>query len=184
MSAITENQLVQANSETKSVTVGDLRAMDTLIKQTLTPPEVGALIKGTVIARRKGQLFIDVPPFGTGIIFGREYLNAREIIKAINLGETVTAKIVTIEGENGYFELSLKEAKQAIIWSEAKKAMEAKTVFDLEIKEANKGGLLIKWEGLDGFLPASQLKSEHYPKVPDGDRGKIMDELKKLIASI
>ena len=60
-------------------------------------------------------------------------------------------------------------------------ALEAKTVFELAVKDANKGGLILDWQGLNGFLPASQLKPEHYPKVPDGDRIKIMDELKKLL---
>ncbi|MBI2100662.1 MAG: 30S ribosomal protein S1 [Candidatus Vogelbacteria bacterium] len=160
------------------------RIMDEFVKQSANPPEAGSLVKGTVIDRGKMAVYIDVPPFGTGIIFGREYLNAREIIRAISIGETITAKVVTPEGENGYLELSLKEAKQAIVWSEAKKALDAKTVFELAVKEANKGGLILDWQGLDGFLPASQLKAEHYPKVPDGDRAKIMDELKKLIGQI
>ncbi|MBI2097666.1 MAG: S1 RNA-binding domain-containing protein [Candidatus Vogelbacteria bacterium] len=160
---------------------GSERAMDELVKNSANPPEAGSLVKGTVIGRGKMAVYVDVPPFGTGIIFGREYLNAREIIKAISIGETITAKVVMPEGENGYLELSLKEAEQAIVWSEAKKALDAKTVFGLTVKEANKGGLIVDWHGLDGFLPASQLKSEHYPKVPDADRGKIIDELKKLI---
>jgi len=39
----------------------------------------------------------------------------------------------------------------------------------------------LTWEGLDGFLPASQLKPENYPRVPDGDKDKIIEELEKLI---
>ncbi len=157
------------------------RAIDQFVKVTPNMPEAGALIKGTVIGRGKMALYIDVPPFGAGIIFGREYLNAREIIKAISIGETITAKVIMPEGENGYIELSLKEAKQAIIWSEAKKALDLKTVFELTVKDANKGGLILDWQGIAGFLPASQLKAEHYPKVADGDRGKIMEELRKIM---
>jgi len=158
-----------------------LGAMDQLVKGLANLPEAGAIVKGTAIGHGKMALYVDVPPFGTGIIFGREYLNAREIIKAINLGETITGKVVETEGENGYIELSLKEAKQAIIWSEAKKAQELKTIFELTVRNANKGGLILDWQGVDGFLPTSQLKAEHYPKVPDGDRDKIMDELKRLV---
>ena len=47
--------------------------------------------------------------------------------------------------------------------------------------DANKGGLIINWQGLSGFLPASQLKPEHYPRISDGDKDKILDELKKLV---
>jgi len=169
--------------EDKPSVVSDapLGAMEQLVKNSANMPEVGAIVKGTAIGRSKMALYVDVPPFGTGIIFGREYLNARDVIKAINLGETITAKVVESEGENGYIELSLKEAKQAIVWSEAKKAQEIKTIFELTVKDANKGGLILDWQGVDGFLPASQLKAEHYPKVPDGDRSKIMDELKQLV---
>jgi small subunit ribosomal protein S1 len=78
-------------------------------------------------------------------------------------------------------ELSLKEAKQALIWSEAEKAIKSKTLIEITVKEANKGGLILEWQGISGFLPASQLKSEHYPRVEDSDKDKILKELKKLI---
>lgn len=157
------------------------RLMDDLIKQSAHKPEVGAIIEGTVIGKGGKTLYIDVPPFGTGIIFGREYLNAKDIIKKINVGDTVTAKVIETEGEESYIELSLKEAKQAIVWGDAEKATKNKTQFDLLVKDANKGGLILDWNGMDGFLPASQLKPEHYPRVEGGDKDAIADELKKFI---
>ena len=51
----------------------------------------------------------------------------------------------------------------------------------MEIKDANKGGLILEWQGIQGFLPASQLKAEHYPHVEDSDKDKILKELKKLV---
>src|SRR6185503_1859123 len=36
-------------------------------------------------------------------------------------------------------------------------------------------------QGIAGFLPASQLKAEHYPRVSDGDKDKILEELRKLV---
>jgi len=47
--------------------------------------------------------------------------------------------VVDVENEDGYVELSLKEAKQALIWNEADIAIKGKTMFDLTIKDANKG---------------------------------------------
>lgn len=157
------------------------RLMDDLIKRSAHKPEVGAIIEGIVIGKGGKTLYIDVPPFGTGIIFGREYLNAKDIIKKVNIGDTVTAKVVEAEGEESYIELSLKEAKQAIIWNDAEKASKNKAQFDLLVKDANKGGLILDWNGMDGFLPASQLKPEHYPRVEGGDKDAIINELKKLI---
>lgn len=154
--------------------------MDDIIKNTPNRPEVDSLIDGRVIAKGKMALFVDLPPYGTGMIFGREYFNARDLIKKINIGDTVTAKVVTPEGEDGYIELSLKEAKQAILWDKVEQSMKQKEVFSLTVKDVNKGGLIISWEGIDGFLPASQLKPENYPRVPDGDKDKIIEELEKM----
>ena len=145
------------------------------------PPQLEALVEGPVISIQKSSVFIDLAPFGTGIIYGREFINAREIIRKINIGDTVKAKVVDTDSENGYIELSLKEARQALIWNEAEKAIKAKTPIELVVKEANKGGLILDWQGISGFLPASQLKSEHYPRVEDSDKDKILKALKLLI---
>ncbi|MEX2010594.1 MAG: S1 RNA-binding domain-containing protein [Parcubacteria group bacterium] len=146
-----------------------------------TPPEIEDLIEGPVIAIEKGAVYIDLPPFGTGIIYGREFINARDIIKKINIGDTVAGKVVDIGGKEGYIEISLKEARQALIWSEAEEAIRDKRLYDIAPTDANKGGLILNWQGISGFLPASQLKPEHYPRVSDGDKDKILEELKKLV---
>lgn len=146
-----------------------------------TKPELGSIVEGAVILVQKSSVYVDLAPFGTGIIFGKEFINAKDIIKKINLGDLVKAKIVEVENEEGYIELSLKEAKQALTWNEAEKHIKNKTVMDLEIKDANKGGLILEWQGITGFLPASQLKADHYPRVLDSDKDKILKELKKLV---
>lgn len=155
--------------------------MDKLIAESKNPPAVGDLVEGAVINIEKSAVYIDLAPFGTGIIYGREYITARDIIKKINIGDTIAAKVVDTDNKDGYIELSLKEARQALIWSEAEEAIKSKKILDLPIIEANKGGLIIEWQGISGFLPASQLKTEHYPRVNDGDKDKILEELKKLV---
>jgi small subunit ribosomal protein S1 len=151
------------------------------IEKVPAPPAVDDLVEGPVISIDKGAIYIDLPPYGTGIIFGREFQNARDIIKKVNVGDTVAGKVVGVGGAEGYIEISLKEARQALIWSEAEEAIREKRTFELPITDANKGGLIINWQGITGFLPASQLKPEHYPRISDGDKDKILDELKKLV---
>lgn len=146
-------------------------------------PSLDDLVEGPVIAVDKAAIYIDLTPYGTGVIYGREYVAARDLIKKTNIGDVIKAKVVEVENDDGYVELSLKEAKAALLWSEAEQAIKDKTVFDLTIKDANKGGLIIDWQGVSGFLPASQLKPEHYPRVEDSDKDKIMRELKKLVGT-
>lgn len=155
--------------------------MDELLKGVAKRPQLDEVVEGPVVAIGRARVFIDLAPFGTGIIYGREYLSARETLKNVNIADLVTAKVVGIEEKEGYIELSLREARAALMWHEAEAAMQKKTVFELPVKDANKGGLIIEWQGIIGFLPASQLSPAHYPRVHDGNKDKIFAELKKLV---
>jgi|SRR5680860_361127 len=173
----------ESKNETGEFSNGQTAIMEEILKTTVSRPEIDSLTEGVVISKDKMAIYIDIVPFGTGIIYGREFLNAKDIIKKIHIGDSVTAKVVESEGEDGYIELSLKEAKTAIIWSEAEDAIKHKTVVSLLVKDANKGGLIVEWQGINGFLPSSQLKPEHYPRVLDGDKDKIMEELNKFVGT-
>lgn len=155
--------------------------MAELLKSAPKKPQLDDVVEGPIVALGRARVFVDLHPFGTGIIYGREYLSARETLKNVNIGDTITAKVVSVENDEGYVELSLREARQALIWSEAEAALQKKTVFELPVSDANKGGLIIAWNGIQGFLPASQLTPAHYPRVQDGDKDKVQVELKKLV---
>jgi len=173
----------QSSSEKITLATPDFvsEVMEKLTEKLAKFPEVGDIVDGPVIGIEKTSLFVDLAPFGTGIIFGREFMMTRDIIRKVNIGDTITAKVLERENEEGYIELSLKEAHQAIVWNEAEDLLKSKTMLKVQVKDANKGGLIIDWKGLQGFLPASQLGPEHYPRVEDGDKVKIMEELKRLI---
>ena len=72
------------------------------------PPASGDLVEGTIIAISRGRVYVDLPPFGTGLIYGREYLNAADVLRKANQGDTISAKVVDPAGREGYIELSLK----------------------------------------------------------------------------
>ena len=169
---------------TRNASQGDAgveNRMSKFLDNSVLPPEKDSIVDGVVISIAKNSIFVDLPPWGTGIIFGREHINARDLIKKINIGDKITGKIVGRDNKEGYIEISLKEAKQALIWSDAEEAIRDKKVFEIPIKDANKGGLMLVWQGITGFLPASQLKTEHYPRISDGDKDKILEELRKLV---
>src|SRR3989344_5931700 len=172
-----ENEKEGSSSETPSKS----GPMEELLRSVAKPPMLDDVVEGSIIAIGRARVFVDLHPFGTGIIYGRECLSARETLKNVHLSDTITAKVVGTDNPEGYIELSLREARQALIWNEAETALQNKTTFELTVSEANKGGLIINWSGIAGFLPASQLAAAHYPRVPDGDKDKIFAELRKLV---
>ncbi len=143
-------------------------------------PKVGDIVDGVILSREGSAAFVDLG-FGTGIIYGKEYHDGRELLKDKSMGDTVIAKIIELENDDGYVELSVKEAGQEKFWKEAERAMAEKTPLTLRALEANRGGLVFEWSGTKGFLPLSQLAQKHYPRVEGGDRQLIFEELQKLV---
>src|SRR3989344_3178851 len=60
------------------------------------------------------------------------------------------------------------------------KSLEEGEVISTTILNINKGGLIVEVNGIQGFLPLSQLSPEHYPKVEGGDTSKIVQALQKF----
>src|SRR3989338_7650064 len=144
--------------------------------------KVGDVVDGEVIKKQGAKLYLNLKGFGTGIVYGKEYQNAREIIKTLKAGSSISGKIIALENEDGLIELSLKEAGSEMIWKEASMIKANQDIIDIKVLDSNKGGLVLEWKGIKGFLPDSQLKAAHYPKVEGGDKEKISDELKKLVS--
>lgn len=163
--------------------VASRRLMDAFFKS-VTPicaPKTGDLLHGTVLSQRGPYLYIDLGPSGTGVVYGREFYNARDIVKQLIQGDVVTAKVIELENEEGYVELSLREAGRDTMWQEAEEFVKSKQPLQLKVFSANKGGLVMYWQGIQGFLPVSQLTAKHYPRVEGGDKGKILTELQKFV---
>ena len=76
----------------------------------LKPPRVGEIIEGRVVGLGKSAVYIDLDIRGTGIIYGREFYESKNVLRDLRIGDKVFAKIVELENEDGYVELSLSQA--------------------------------------------------------------------------
>jgi len=145
-------------------------------------PREGEVLEGILIEKKPRRAYFDLGVLGTGIVYGREYLNAKETIKGLNPGDKVSAKISAAQDEEGYVELSLGAAHEEMQWSNVQELKESGEVITLKITGANSGGLIADINNLKAFLPVSQLSNEHYPRVASGENQKeaILKELKKF----
>lgn len=156
--------------------------MDELLaKHVVEVPEIGDVIHGTVIHVASSSALIDLGPLGTGIVLGKEMRDGLGPEGKLKVGTAIIATLMDYENEDGYIELSIREASYEKSWDDIEHKLTNREVVTTKVVEANKGGLMIEVNGIVGFLPVSQLSSEHYPRVEDGDKNKIFDLLKKLI---
>jgi len=137
----------------------------------------GESIDGKVLVIRKHEVLVDLGPQGIGLVPRREVGYS----KALNIGDEVTASIVDPELDNGYALLSLRKAAKDRGWDEIAARMEVGEIIDVSPYDANRGGLLVEFDGVRGFLPVSQLSAEHYPRVGSSDKDEILQRLNILI---
>lgn len=151
-----------------------------LDRQPIGIPEVGDVLLGTVIDVASHSILLDLGPIGTGIVLGKEMKDGL-VTDRVKVGDVVTATLIDLENEDGFIELSIREASYEKAWEDVEAKKTNKDAVLTKVLEANKGGLMVEVNGITGFLPVSQLSSEHYPRVEDGDKNKILELLRKLI---
>src|SRR5688572_3450399 len=125
----------------------------------------GEAIEGKVLSIKK-ELWVDLGPYGVGLVPRREI----GAMRALKVGDPVTASVVDPELEDGYALLSLRKAAKDRGWDEVKRIFDAGETIEVTAYDANRGGLLIELEGIRGFMPVSQLSAEHYPRVAGADK--------------
>lgn len=145
--------------------------------------KIGEIIEGKVVGKGRSAIYLNLEPLGTGIIYGKEYQMAKEMLKKAQEGDVIACKIVEEENEDGYVELSASKAGQDFAWGDLKEKKEKGETIKVRITGANKGGLLAKLLDISAFLPVSQLSANNYPKVEGGDSSRILKELQKFIGT-
>lgn len=145
-------------------------------------PKIGEIVEGKVIGKGRAAVYFDLGNWRTGVIYGREFFEAKNELKHLKPGDSIFAKIVDMENEDGYIELSLTRAGKELAWETLKQKKDKNETITVKILGANKGGLLADVMGIPAFLPVSQLSPENYPKVEGGDNQKILKALQKFIS--
>lgn len=142
---------------------------------------LGALVTGTVVAKTKNKILIDLGGSLTGVVSGKETHDSLETAKSLQIGDVVSAVAVEEENEDGMLVLSIRKAGQIQAWDRFDKAHKEGKTIQVVAQEANKGGLLLDIDGIKAFIPVSQLAPLHYPRVDNADANQILSKLEALI---
>ncbi len=147
---------------------------------TVTFPKIGDAVKGTVVAVGRNEVRVDIGGIAIGIVRGPEL----DTNLHLTVGDEIEATVIDLDNEFGELELSFKGADRKKSWDKLKELLTSGTVVPVKVLEANKGGLIVRLEGVAGFLPVSQLSPENYPRVAGGEKNKILEKLKSLVGTL
>jgi len=118
----------------------------------------GDIIDGVVVRVDPDEVLVDVGSKSEGVISARE-LGLRGEPDAIELqsGDRVKVFVLQPENEDGNVVLSLRRARAESVWLKTQEKQLSGEAVDADVREQNKGGLIVTVMGLRGFLPTSQV---------------------------
>ena len=118
----------------------------------------GDIIDGVVVRVDPDEVLVDVGSKSEGVISSRE-LGTRDTGGAPDLhaGDQIKVFVLQPENEDGNVVLSLRRARAESVWVKAQEQQTTGEMVDAEVREQNKGGLIVNVLGLRGFLPTSQV---------------------------
>jgi len=150
-------------------------------KKAVSLPQAGDIVEGRIIKISKSAIIVELGPVGTGVVYGGELKDNRVMLKELAVGQEISALVLDPENEDGFVELSLKEAHLEKIWKDLQAKRQNEEIITVKVMEANRGGLVVRFSDLIGFLPVSQLSHENYPRVENGDKNAILQQLNQFI---
>jgi small subunit ribosomal protein S1 len=121
----------------------------------------GEVIEGTVVSTSPTSVLVDVGGKSEGIIPGRELERMnRETIDLLKPGEKIPVYVVNPNDHNGNVILSVNRALEELDWKQAEVYRESQEVYESNVAGYNKGGLIVRFGRVRGFVPQSQISPD------------------------
>ena len=121
----------------------------------------GEVIEGPVMSIERDGVLIDLVDIGSkseGIVPVQEMHSlGSDPLSRLSIGENVLAYVMQAETEDGQVQLSIDRARGEQGWRILQERFESGEIFEAEITGFNKGGLLANVEGVNTFIPMSQV---------------------------
>lgn len=125
---------------------------------------IGTEVNETVMSKNNEGIVIAMNGYGIdGIIPYNELTSkgdAREFAETINVGDTIKAKVIKLQNNDGFVVLSRLEYEKDEAFKELQQLFDEKKSFELIVKEAKEKGLVSYYKGVRVFIPASQIDTK------------------------
>jgi small subunit ribosomal protein S1 len=173
-----DNQPEEENTEDQVIAPP---SMEELIEEEglkLDFPKQGEIRMGVIASIGESEILVSIGTKSEGVIKKFEIDKIpKEELEKLEVGKEIPVYVVDPEDQGGTLVLSYIRAKEEQDWITAEQMMETDAVFDGMIESYNKGGLLVPFGSLRGFVPSSQVsvlrRMESVGDTPD-ERWKEM----------
>src|SRR5690606_36184419 len=141
----------------------------------------GDVIEGVVTATSPTSVTVDLGNGLSGIVPAHELERMnRKMLESLKQGEKLTVFVVNPHDHNGNIILSVNRAVEELDWQRAEEYRQNQEVYESRVAGYNKGGLIVRFGRLRGFVPQSQMSAERRRVVsgetPEDRWGQMVNE--------
>lgn len=141
----------------------------------------GQLVEGKILETSPTEVKVDLGEGLVGLVTSRELDRLdRASIEELKPGHDLLVYVLRSSSQSGYPILSINRAREEKDWLDAKHNADDKATFLGRVAGYNKGGLIIRFGCLRGFVPASQISPERdqhsNAENPDERFGNLLNQ--------
>lgn len=133
-------------------------------------PTRGQVLEGEILVIEEDVILLDVGMKRDAIVTAKELSQTdKDLLKSLSVGDRIPVYVTRPGRGNEELWVSLQRAVEDKNWERAKEDLENETLLELEVTGQNRGGLLVRYRHIEGFVPNS-----HIPGLQrDMDPGQI-----------
>ena len=134
----------------------------------------GEIRNATILEIREREIIVDLNAKQDGIVRSEDLERLDdEYRQSLEPGQEVPVYVLNPRDQDDNLIVSINMGLQRYDWDKARKLLETEDVDNVKVTGHNRGGILVRWRRLEGFIPSSHLTSASY----SGDRREAWDEL-------
>ena len=139
-----------------------------------TPPRRGEIREATILQIDEREIIVDLGAKQDGIVPSQDLERMDDEFRAsLATGASVPVYVVNPRDQNDNLIVSINMGLQRYDWEKARELLKSQDAVDVRVSGYNKGGALVRWNRLEGFIPSSHLVSLNLSL----DRKDAMQEL-------
>jgi small subunit ribosomal protein S1 len=147
--------------QTESAIVDAVEELDfaALLEESLAESRIerGDIVSGTVLSIDSQGLIVDIGWKQDGIVARSDIERMGMHTADFQVNTEIDVAVVNLNDSDGNLILSAAQARQNVDWKRAEELMNNETIWSGEIVDSNKGGVIVSFGHLRGFVPASHV---------------------------
>lgn len=123
-------------------------------------PEPGEVTKAEVLDVRDEAIYVDIGTKIDAIILSKDFETLEnDGFENIRVGDTIEVWVSHKRTDDGHLLVSIARAVEQEVWDRAEEQMDNSEIIETKVSGYNRGGVIVSYDSIDGFIPNSHIPS-------------------------